>query len=257
MGIPPEDRKIFGHHVDVMLGGLDPTSGITPEDQTASMMAIFEQGNQLAQQHKENPQDNLIAKLIDGTVDGEGLSEMEFVTFFLLLIVGGIETTRTSTSHGMRLLMENPEQYQLLVDNPDMVPGAIEEILRFNPAFIHMRRTAMEDVELGGMQIKKGDKVVLMYDSVNHDEEVFGDDSEIFDVTRAQRMPDLRNEHRTFGVGQHFCLGSHLARKEMTIVFTEIVKRIRNPKFAGPPKLLQSNFMSGIPEMPITFDMAS
>lgn len=182
---------------------------------------------------------------------------MEFVTFFLLLIVGGIETTRTSTSHGMRLLMEHPEQYQMLVDNPELVPDAVEEILRFNPAFIHMRRTAMEDVELNGIQIKKGDKVVLMYDSANHDETVFGDDSEIFDITRAQRMPELRNEHRTFGIGQHFCLGSHLARKEMYIVFEEIVKRIRNPKFVTQPHFAQSNFISGIHTMNISFDIAS
>jgi cytochrome P450 len=257
MGIPSEERAVFRHHVDVMLGGLDPTMNISEEEQTASMMAIFEQGNKLAQQHAENPQDNLIAKLLDGTVDGESLSDMEFVTFFLLLIVGGIETTRTSTSHGMRLLMEHPEQYQMLVDNPDLVPDAVEEILRFNPAFIHMRRTAMEDVELGGMQIKKGDKVVLMYDSANHDESVFGDDSEVFDVTRAQRQPDLRSDHRTFGIGQHFCLGSHLARKEMYIVFEEIVKRIRNPQFVGKPHFAQSNFISGIHSMNIHFDMAS
>ena len=256
MGIPPEDRKIFGDHVDTMLGGMDPTLDISEEEQTASMMAIFEQGTRLAQKHRENPQDNLIAKLLDGTVDGEGLSEMEFCTFFLLLIVGGIETTRTATSHGMRLLIEHPDQYQWLVEHPEGVPGAVEEILRFNPSFMYMRRTAMEDVELGGMPIKKGDKVILCYESANHDEEVFGDDAEVFDIRRAERMPELRNEHRTFGVGQHFCLGSHLARKEMTIVLDEIVRRIRNPQFQAPPKYLQSNFISGIREMPISFEVA-
>ena len=257
MGIPWEDRGVFGHHVDTMLGGLDPQTGISEEEQTASMMEIFAYGQKLAQQHLENPRDNLIAKLMDGEVDGEGLSETEFVTFFLLLIVGGIETTRTSTSHGMRLLMEHPEQYDMLRENPDLVPGAVEEILRFNPAFMTMRRTAMEDVELGGMQIKKGDKVVLMYEAVNHDEAVFGDDAETFDITRAQRMPDLRNEHRTFGVGQHFCLGSHLARKEMNIVFEEIVKRIARPTFTAPPKYLATNFISGIREMPIRFEKSA
>ena len=254
MGIAPEERKIFGDHVDIMLGGMDPDIDVTEEQQTASMMAIFEQGMALAKQHQENPQDNLIAKLLDGTVGGEGLSEIEFCTFFLLLIVGGIETTRTSTSQGMRLLIEHPDQLQILVDDPTLIPGAIEEILRFNPAFMHMRRTAMEDVELNGMQIKKGDKVVLMYESVNHDEAVFGDDAEAFDVTRAQRMPELRNEHRTFGIGQHFCLGSHLARKEMIAVFEEVIPRLRNPTFSEPVKNLQSNFISGIREMPIRFD---
>ncbi len=254
MGIPTDDRKIFGEHVDTMLGGMDPELNIDEDQQMASMMFIFEYAKKLAQQHKDNPQENLIAKLIDGSVDGEGLSELEFCTFFLLLIVGGIETTRTSTSQGMRLLMEHPGQLQMLVDNPDLIPGAVEEILRFNPAFMHMRRTAMEDVELGGQSIKKGDKIVLMYESVNHDEAIFGDDSETFDVTRAQRQPELRNEYRTFGIGQHFCLGSHLARKEMIAVFEEVVRRMRNPTFLEAPKYLQSNFISGIREMPIRFD---
>ena len=257
MGIPPEERDVFGGHVNVMLEGLDPTTGISEDEQTASMMAIFEQANKLAAQHKENPRDDLIAKLMDGEVDGEGLNEMEFCTFFLLLIVGGIETTRTSTSQGMRLLMEHPDQYRWLQQHPEAVSGAVEEILRFNPAFMHMRRTAMEDVEVNGMQIKKGDKVVLMYDAVNHDEAVFGDSSEEFNVRRIEDMPELKNEHRTFGVGQHFCLGSHLARKEMNIVFEEIVKRIHNPQFAGCPRNLQSNFISGIREMNITFDKSA
>ena len=256
MGIPPEERGVFGDHVNVMLEGLDPTTGISEEQQMASMMAIFDQANKLAAQHKEDPRDNLIAKLIDGEVDGEGLSEMEFCTFFLLLIVGGIETTRTSTSQGMRLLMQHPKQYKWLQENPEGVNGAVEEILRFNPAFMHMRRTAMEDVELNGMPIKKGDKVVLMYDAVNHDEAVFGDSAEEFNIRRIEDMPELRNEHRTFGVGQHFCLGSHLARKEMNIVFEEIVKRINNPQFAELPRHLQSNFISGIREMHVTFDKA-
>ena len=256
MGIPPEERGVFGDHVNVMLEGLDPTTGISEEQQMASMMAIFDQANKLAAQHKEDPRDNLIAKLIDGEVDGEGLSETEFCTFFLLLIVGGIETTRTSTSQGMRLLMQHPKQYKWLQENPEGVNGAVEEILRFNPAFMHMRRTAMEDVELNGMPIKKGDKVVLMYDAVNHDEAVFGDSAEEFNIRRIEDMPELRNEHRTFGVGQHFCLGSHLARKEMNIVFEEIVKRINNPQFAELPRHLQSNFISGIREMHVTFDKA-
>jgi cholest-4-en-3-one 26-monooxygenase len=151
-------------------------------------------------------------------------------------------------------LMENPDQLEWLRENLDQIPNAVNEMVRYNTAFTCMRRTATEDVEVGGQQIKKGDKVILHYHTVNHDENVFGDDSEVFDVSRAERNPDLRNDHRTFGIGQHFCLGSHLARKEMGIVFEEIVKRINNPEFVTPPKYLQSNFISGIREMPIRFD---
>jgi cytochrome P450 len=123
---------------------------------------------------------------------------------FVLILVGGNESTRTVIAQGMRLLMENPEQLQFLVDNPDQIQNATEEILRYNTAFIAMRRTATEDVELAGQSIKKGDKVVLHYHATNHDEKVFGDDAMTFDVTRAQRMPDLYNQLRSFGIGQHF-----------------------------------------------------
>jgi cholest-4-en-3-one 26-monooxygenase len=132
----------------------------------------------------------------------------------------------------------------------------VEEILRFYPPFIHMQRTATEDITVGGMDIKEGDLLKLFYPSVNHDPELFGDDAEAFDVTRGQRMPDLKNQHRTFGVGQHFCIGSHLARRELCIMFEEIVPRLRNPQLVANPHNLVSNFIPGIKRMDITFDAA-
>jgi cytochrome P450 len=154
----------------------------------------------------------------------------------------------------MRLLMEHPEQLQYLVDNPDKIGNACEEILRYNTAFISMRRTAMEDTELGGQQIKKGDKIVLHYHAANHDELVFGDDAMAFDVTRAERMPDLYNQLRSFGIGQHFCIGSHLARLELKIMFEEIIPRLRNPRIKGEPKFVRSFFVNAMKEMQISFD---
>ena len=172
-----------------------------------------------------------------------------------MLIVAGNETTRTVTSHGMRLLMEHPGQYQQLVDDPSMLPDAIEEFLRFSPAVIAFRRTAMEDIELDGQQIKKGDRVQLYYAAANGDESVFSE-PDVFDITRSQRE-DVRNEHRSFGVGQHFCLGSHLARLELQVVFEEILRRIRNPRLDGDINWLRSNFINGIKAMPIAFDAVS
>jgi cytochrome P450 len=195
--------------------------------------------------------------LLNGTVEGEGLNEFEFCSFFLILIAGGVETTRTATAHGMRLLIEHPEELQKLVDDPSLIPDAVEEILRFYPSFNYMQRTAMQDTELGGMQIKKGDIVRLNYPAVNHDEKIFGDDAEEFRVDRARNMPDLRNQHRTFGIGQHFCLGSHLARKELTVMFEEIIPRLKNPRLAGDIKYLVSSFIPGIKTMPIEFDPES
>lgn len=207
--------------------------------------------------HKANPKKGTVLDaLLNGTVEGEGLSEFEFCSFFLILIAGGVETTRTATSHGMRLLMENPKELQKLVDDPSLIPSAVEEILRYYPSFNYMQRTAMQDVELGGMQIKKGDIVRLNYPAVNHDTAIFGADADIFRVDRMKDMPELRNEHRTFGVGQHFCLGSHLARKELTVMFEEIVSRLRNPRLIEKPKMLVSSFIPGIKEMHIAFDPA-
>jgi len=253
--MPVEKRQQFSDLVDIMIGMDDPELNITAEDGQLAAAQIFEIAMELAVVHKANPQEGTVLNaLLNGTVEGEGLNEFEFCTFFLILIAGGVETTRTATAHGMRLLMEHPEELQKLIDDPSLIPGAIEEILRFYPSFNYMQRTAMEDVTLGDMDIKKGDIVRMYYPSVNHDPEIFGDDAAVFDVTRAQRMEDLRNQHRTFGIGQHFCLGSHLARKELTIMFEEFIPRLRNPKLAGEPKNLVSSFIPGIKEMHITFD---
>jgi cytochrome P450 len=117
-----------------------------------------------------------------------------------------------------------------------------------------MRRTALEDTELGGQQIKKGDKVLLHYHTANQDETVFGDDAMAFDVTRAERMPDLYNQLRSFGIGQHFCIGSHLARLELNIMFEELIPRLRNPKFKDKPQFVRSFFVNAMKELKISFD---
>jgi cytochrome P450 len=171
-----------------------------------------------------------------------------------MLIAAGNESTRTITTQGMRLLMENPEQLQYLVDNPDKIPGACEEMLRYNTAFTLMRRQCIEDTEVAGKLIKKGDKVIMHYHTVNHDETIFGADAMQFDVRRAERMPDLYNQHRSFGIGQHFCLGTHLARLEMRVMFEEIIPRLRHPKLVGDVAYTRSNLVNGIKRMHITFD---
>jgi cytochrome P450 len=256
IGIPIEERSTFFHLVNVLLAADDAEMADGMEVRQEASFKVFEYAMNLAVEHRANPKPgSIIGALLDGTVDGEFLSEEEFCYFFLILVVGGIETTRTVTSQGMRLLMEHPEQLQMLVDNPEMIPEAVEEILRYNSAFIHMRRTVMEDIELGGQKMKKGDKVLLCYHSVNHDEDVFGDDADLFDITRSRRTGvDIGKEHRAFGIGQHFCLGTHLARKELICMFDEIISRMRNPKLAAPIRYLRSNFISGIKEMKISFD---
>ena len=253
-GIPPEDRKDFFGWTNAMMFSQDPEMAAGKEAAEAASMNVITYAMQLAEKHKDNPQDNIIGALLRGHGGVDGLNEDEFVWFFLLLIAAGNESTRTVSSHGMRLLMDHPEQLQYLVDNPDKIPNACEEMLRYNTAFIMMRRQCMEDTEVGGHTIKKGDKVILHYHTVNHDESIFGEDAMEFDVTRPERMPDMYNQHRAFGVGQHFCLGTHLARLEVRVMFQEIIPRLRNPKLAGDIAYTTSNLVNGIKRMPITFD---
>lgn len=251
MGVPLDKRRRLFELTNIMIGMDDPELSTTQEEGTMAMMEMFMMAQELAAQQRTNPQDDIVNVLLNGTVEDEPLTDDEFCYFFLLLIVAGNETTRTVTSHGMRLLIEHG-QYQQLADNPDLLEGAIEEFLRYNPAVIAFRRTATEDVEVGGQLIRKGDKIQMYYGSASADETVFSD-SDRFDITRAQRE-ELRNSHRAFGIGEHFCLGSHLARLELKVIFEEILRRISNPRFDGEIAWLRSNFINGIKSMPIAFD---
>ncbi len=257
MGVPLEHRHKIFEWTNVMLGSDDPDLATTQDDAKQAMMELFMFGQQMAIDHEAGKTQGtdtsyIMSALLDG-VDGEKLSHDEFSSFFLILLIAGNETTRTITSHGMRLLMDNPDELEKLVNDPTKIPNAIEEILRYNTAVVAFRRTAMEDSTLpSGHLIKKGDNVVLYYHSANRDEEVF-EDPETFDITRQERS-DIKNKHRAFGIGEHFCLGSHLARLELQVIFEEIIPRLRNPKLVGPISWLRSNFISGIKEMHITFD---
>ncbi len=254
-GVPKEDRSKFFTWTNEMffqddedIGGDDPEAAAQ-----AASANIYMYASELAKQHAIKPLSTIVGALLDGEVDDEKLTESEFCLFFLMLIAAGNESTRSVTAHGMRLLIDHPEQLQMLVDNPDMIPDACEEILRYNAAFVGMRRTAKENAKVGGVEIKKGDKIILHWHSINMDETVF-DEPLKFDITRSQRMPTLSREHRAFGVGQHFCIGSHLARMELHVIFKELIPRLRNPRFTSPVLYVRDHFVNGIKSMPIAFD---
>ncbi len=257
MAVPLDRRKDVFEWTNIMIGSEDPDLSTSEEDGQMAMAELFALGHQLATDYLEGKAvaENtgyLMSALLDG-IEGEKLNEVEFSTFFLILLVAGNETTRTVTAQGMRLLMEHPDALQQLIDKPDLIPDAIEEMLRYHTAVVSFRRTVMEDAQLpSGHTVKKGDNVVLFYHSASRDEEVF-DDPDTFDITRAQRE-DVRNKHRAFGIGEHFCLGSHLARLELQVIFEEIIPRLRNPRLAQPVSWLRSNFINGIKEMHIEFD---
>lgn len=257
MGVPIEDRGMFFRLTNMMLE--EDESIIFDENgedlRRQAQIELYLYADKIMEQARKDPKEDIVGALLNAELEGECLTDDEFRSFFLLLIVAGNETTRTATSHGMRLLMEHPEQYQMLIDNPELIDDAVEEILRFNAPIQLMRRTAMQDFELGGENIKSGDKVVMFYVSSNHDESKFTA-PEVFDITRQQRE-EVRNGHRSFGVGEHFCLGSHLARLEMQVVFSGLVKYIRNPRTISEPVWTGTNFINGLRELHIAYDVAN
>jgi cholest-4-en-3-one 26-monooxygenase len=163
---------------------------------------------------------------------------------FFLLVAAGNDSTKATYSSGMRALMDDPEQRRLLLDDPSLIPGAVEESLRMFPAFAHFRRTATCDTELGGQKIREGDKVVMWYVSSNRDETRY-DDPDRFDVTR-------NPEHQAFGAGgRHFCLGTALARLELQILFEETLARFPAMEPAGPPSFVESPFLNQLKTLPV------
>lgn len=213
-------------------------------------LEVFEYGRELAAKRRGGAGTDLVSRLVNQTpIDGVPLSDRDFDNYFLLLVVAGNETTRHAITHAMRALIEHPEQAARLRDEPELMPVAVEEFLRWASPVYHFRRTATRDTEIGGTAIREGDKVVLWFASANRDEEVFADPYR-FDVTRAP------NDHIAFGKGAHFCLGSALARLEMRIMFEELLPRLADVRLAGGIRRVRSNFVNGIKEMPVTVALA-
>ena len=256
-GIPMSDKKQFFDWTNIMIFTDD--EDMSGEEGAAAAQAaaieVYAYAAELAEKHKSEPLTDIVGALLDGTVNDEKLTPEEFQLFFLMLIAAGNESTRSVIAHGMRLLIDHPDQLQKLVDSPELIPFAVEEILRFNPAFVQMRRTVMEDTEIEGQQLKAGDKMVLNWQAINHDPEIF-DNPESFDVERFQRQPELANQHRAFGNGEHFCIGAHMSRLEIQVMFEEIIPRLSQPRFAEPVQYVRDFFVNGIKAMPIVFEAA-
>jgi cholest-4-en-3-one 26-monooxygenase len=246
MGIPLDDRHKVFEWSNRLIGFDDPEFQTSMEDARIAAAEIWFYANELATKRQGQCGDDLVSVLINAEVDGERLTEMEFDAFFMLLAVAGNETTRNLISGGMIELLEHPDERARLIADPALVPSAVEEMLRCVSPVMHFRRTAMRDGEIRGQRIREGDKVVLYYISANRDEDVFPD-SATFDVGRTP------NEHLAFGVGEHFCLGSSLARLEIRVMFEELLRRLPDMRIAGPVRRLRSNFISGYKEIVVAF----
>jgi methyl-branched lipid omega-hydroxylase len=253
MGIPRSDEQFIFDRTNVILGFTDPEYVADIEDPPMVTAAILTAGQDLATMVREmaedrlrNPQEDLVTALVTSDIDGEHLTPEELASFFILLVVAGNETTRNAIAHGLWMLTEHPDQKARWLDDPAGIgPTAVEEIVRLASPVIHFRRTVTEDgARLGDQEFSAGEKVVLYYWAANRDPEVF-DDPLRFDVGRTP------NDHLGFGgPGPHYCLGAHLARREISVMFGELLRRLPDVHAAGEPERLRSNFINGIKHLP-------
>jgi len=233
-------------HADVLINDPESEKYRLVPFRSPAALEVFAYGDELARQRKGKDGTDLVSVLVNSPMsDGIELSERDFHTNFLLLVVAGNETTRHTITHTMNNLINNPDQLALLQERPDLIPWAVEEFLRYASPVYHFRRTATKDVDFNGVLIKKGQKIVPWFASGNRDDSVFENPNK-FDVTRNP------NEHMAFGRGgPHMCLGNALARIELRVMFEDLVNRVDKVERIGEVDFLRSNFVHGIKRMPV------
>ncbi|MFC6883921.1 MULTISPECIES: cytochrome P450 [Actinomadura] len=252
MGLPEERYRRVFELSNAMIGSFDPEYVPDYTEALGTVLASAEEMRGLVQdlaaERAERPADDLTSLLVHANVDGESLSDQELGSFFILLLVAGNETTRNAIAHGLKQLTLNPGQRDRWMSDFDRyAPSAVEEIVRYASPVTYMRRTVTGDYDLHGHRFRDGDKVLMFYCSANRDESVFADPDR-FDITRDP------NPHLGFGAaGPHFCLGAHLARMEITVVFRELFRRLPGLRSAAPPERLHSNFINGIKHLRCEF----
>jgi cholest-4-en-3-one 26-monooxygenase len=247
MGVPIEDRHKVFDWSNRMIGSEDPEYSVSAEDVQNAQVEMFMYAQSIADQRRAEPRDDIITKLLSADIDGDQLSEMDFNLFFLLLAVAGNETTRNAISHGMNAFLENPAEYEKLVNDPGLLDSAVEEVLRWASPVMYFRRNVTEDCDYKGSQLKQGDKVSIWYVSANRDEDVFEDPFR-FDITRTP------NDHIAFGGGgPHHCLGANLARLELAEALKILTKRMPEPRRTGPAPWKPMMGLSGPRTLPIEF----
>jgi methyl-branched lipid omega-hydroxylase len=252
MGVPDDKYEMVLSNSNIILSGSDPE--FISEDLDTAVVQLLGAGQALAElvtdlaaERAKAPGDDVVSSLITANIDGEQLTAAELASFFILLVVAGNETTRNALSHGLLLLTANPDQRALLQEDlAGRIDGAVEEIVRVASPVLFMRRTLTQDYTMSGVDFREGDKVMLYYYSANRDEDVFTD-PERFDILRSP------NPQVGFGAaGPHFCLGAHLARRELKVMLTELLTRVPDIT-AGEPDRLLSNFVNGIKHLPCDF----
>jgi cytochrome P450 len=257
MGLPEDRLDEFIDLGDKLIANTDPeiTDVVWGRDDTEAYRnfpfrspygkQLWEMGRELVQERLRHPTDDLLSTVLHAEIDGERLSGVDLDNLFSILVIAGNETTRIALAQGVLAFSEHPEQWDLLRGDPSLLNSATEEVLRWSCPTHFMRRTLAEDVSMRGVEMKKGDKLILWYVSGNRDEEVFAD-PERFDITRSP------NPHLSFGRGgPHMCLGAHLARLEVRVVLDELCRRVARFELAGEPARTRTNFTNGLKRLPV------
>lgn len=242
LGAPPEDWEQFRAWSDAAVGSADPDVELDPLVAMAELHAYF---TELVAERRRALRDDILSVLVAAEIDGERLSDEDLLTFAWTLMVAGNETTRNLIALGTLALIDHPEECRKLVEEPALIPGAVEEMLRWCSPVTHMARRATVDVELGGQLVRAGDFLVMFYGSANRDEEVFGDDAEEFKVNRTP------NPHVAFGFGEHLCLGASLARLEARVMFEGLLQRFPKLELVGEVSRMRSAMVPGVKRMPV------
>jgi cholest-4-en-3-one 26-monooxygenase len=245
LGIPAEDRQKIFDWTNQMTGAEDADLAREDNDPNAAALEVLMYSMGLAADRRENPRDDIVTKLVNADVDGRGLTDDEFGFFVIALAVAGNETTRNATTHGMNAFFDNPDQWDLWVKERPYT--MVDEVIRWATPVTSFQRTALEDIELGGVQIKAGQRVGIFYASANHDEDVFTD-AHRFDILRDP------NPHLAFGGhGAHYCIGANLARTEIRMIFDALADYAPNIKRTGEPSRLRSGWLNGIKDLPVAY----
>jgi cytochrome P450 len=260
LGVPASDRGLLLKWTNRVIGYQDPEHSDVVRDadgrpvdprSPAMLRDMFDYAHQLARHKRSHPADDLMTALATATVeDGRPLAEEELAMFFFLVVIAGNDTVRSALPGGVLALLQHPDAYRRLREDPGLVPSAVEEMLRWHPPVLSFRRTAARDTELAGQRIVRGDKVVVYHASAHFDERAFPDPYR-FDITRTP------NDHLAFGQGPHMCLGAHFGRMQMRIFFTQLLARLPELELDGPPVRLKSNFINGVSHLPVRWHPAS
>jgi cholest-4-en-3-one 26-monooxygenase len=252
LGVPEHDWPLLFRWTNEVIAPEDPEfqrEGDARKTVDGARLEVFAYFNDLAEQRRRKPGDDIVSEVANGAVDGRALPPVELLSYLFLLVVAGNETTRNAMTGGMLALIEHPGEWKRLADDPALVTPAIEEIVRWTTPVIQFCRTATDDFALRGQTIRAGQSLCLFYPSANRDEEIFPDG----DVFRIDRQP---NDHIGFGRGEHVCLGAHLARLEIRAVFEELRTRLVRAELAGPIDRVRSSFVGGIKRAPLRWEVA-